>query len=89
MRHHAFNGVRREMAWWTNRDDGGSQNADHFWSDAAINYLPEFKIASVETGLRFAFEVAPRLCFRLNNNQLPFGCHAWARYDRAFWSRTC
>ena len=85
MRHHAFNGVRREMTWWIERTDGGSPNADHFWSDEAINYLPEFKIASVETGLRFAFEVAPRLCFRLNNNQLPFGCHAWSRYDRAFW----
>ena len=30
-------------------------------------------------------EVSPRLCFERNHRQLPFGCHAWARYDGAFW----
>jgi hypothetical protein len=29
--------------------------------------------------------VAPRLCFELNGRKLPFGCHAWQRYDRGFW----
>ena len=58
---------------------------DHFWSDEAVKYYPEFKVASVELGLRFAFEVAPRACFEQNNYTLPFGCHAWPRYDRDFW----
>lgn len=79
-----FNGARREMARWHLRRDG-RKNEDYFWSDEAIRYYPEFKVASFETGLRFAFEVAPRLCFELNNNRLPFGCHAWHRYDRDFW----
>ena len=78
-----FNNARREMARWHLRSS--RQNEDYFWSDEAIKYYPEFKIASVETGLRFAFEVAPRFCFESNNHQLPFGCHAWARYDREFW----
>jgi hypothetical protein len=56
-----------------------------FWADEAVTWVPEFRVASVEEGLRFAFEVAPRKCFELNAGQLPFGCHAWARYDRAFW----
>jgi hypothetical protein len=59
--------------------------ADIFWSDEAVHYYPEFKIADVATGLRFAFEVSPRVCLERNHHQLPFGCHAWARYDRAFW----
>jgi hypothetical protein len=21
----------------------------------------------------------------MNNHRLPFGCHAWPRYDRMFW----
>jgi hypothetical protein len=66
----------------------GSQpinNSDLFWSDRASNYYPEFKVAPVKTGLSFAFEVAPRLCFKMNNHQLPFGCHAWPKYDRGFW----
>jgi hypothetical protein len=60
-------------------------NEDHFWSDEAVKYFPDFKVASIEEGLRFAFEVAPRLCFEMNNRTLPFGCHAWYKFDRTFW----
>jgi hypothetical protein len=51
----------------------------------AAKYYPDFNVASVEEGLRFAFEVAPKECFELNNLTLPFGCHAWPKYDRDFW----
>jgi hypothetical protein len=79
-----FNNARREMAQWHLRPDG-TRNEDHFWSDRAIHYYPELKVASFDIGLRFAFEVAPRLCYELNQRKLPFGCHAWPRYDRGFW----
>jgi hypothetical protein len=80
----AFNNVRWEARRWTSRRDG-TGNCDFFWSDEAVKYWPEFRIASVAQGLEFAFEVAPRMCFELNHRRLPFGSHAWARYDRAFW----
>lgn len=79
-----FNNARLEMSRWHLRPDG-TKNEDHFWSDRATHYVPDFKVASVEIGLRFAFEVAPRLCYDMNHRQLPFGCHAWPRYDRGFW----
>jgi hypothetical protein len=60
-------------------------NNDYFWSDEAIRYYPGFKVGSLEQGLQFAFEVSPRICFEMNHRRLPFGCHAWPRYDRAFW----
>ena len=76
-----FNSSRFHMLrWLRNRSE-----ADIFWSDEAIHYYPEFKIADLAAGLRFAFEVSPRLCFERNQHQLPFGCHAWPRYDRSFW----
>jgi hypothetical protein len=78
-----FNSVRWEMRRWLTQSRG--LGADYFWSQEAKKYLPEFKVASVEQGLEFAFEAAPRLCFELNRRRLPFGSHAWARYDRAFW----
>jgi Protein of unknown function (DUF5672) len=62
-----------------------ARNNDLFWSYKAVKYVPSFRIPDWKTGLRFAFEVAPRLCFELNERKLPFGCHAWPRYDRAFW----
>lgn len=61
------------------------RQVDIFWSDIAFDFLPSFKVASLEEGLRFAFETTPRTCFERNGNEMPFGCHAFARYDRAFW----
>ena len=60
---------------------------DGFWADEARRYYPEFKVAPFDDGLRFAFEVAPRICLERNGGQLPFGCHAWARYDKSFWEQ--
>lgn len=58
---------------------------DVFWSRHASTYLPDFRIPDWTVALRFAFEASPRHCFDLNGRRLPFGCHAWARYDRQFW----
>ncbi len=58
---------------------------DVFWGLRAVDYYPDWKVASVEEGLRFGFEVEPSRCFEMNGRELPFGCHAWARYDRSFW----
>jgi hypothetical protein len=79
--------VNVPLAEWRKAEDPGpnSRNNDIFWSDRAITFLPEFKVASFEDGLRFGFEVAPRTCFEMNGRKMPFGCHAWARYDRSFW----
>lgn len=60
-------------------------NEEAFWANRATHYYPEFTIPSVETALRFGFECVPRYCFEKNNFTLPFGCHAWQKYDRDFW----
>lgn len=73
-----FNNVRREMPKYR-------LNEDVFWATRARHFYPEFNIAPFEVAFRFAFESAPRLCFEKNNYSLPFGCHAWQKYDRAFW----
>jgi hypothetical protein len=61
------------------------QNEDHFWPNRAAHYYPPFKVAPVDIALQFAFECVPRYCYELNGRRLPFGCHAWGRYDRDFW----
>lgn len=60
-------------------------NEDGFWSFEAPKYDKSFKVAPWEEALKFSFEKNPSKCFKLNNYQLPFGCHAWAKYDRNFW----
>jgi hypothetical protein len=82
-----FEMVDRFREEWVQMENPGlyGRASDLFWAEQATKYLPTFKIASVEDGLRFAFETSPRTCYELNHRQMPFGCHAWARYDRSFW----
>jgi hypothetical protein len=58
---------------------------DLFWSIEAVKIDALFRVASAEEALPFAFEMAPRWCLEKNARKLPFGAHAWARYDRGFW----
>ena len=61
------------------------RNEDRFISSFSNHYYPDFKIPSVEEALEFAFEASPRKCYEMNNNRMPFGCHAFERYDFEFW----
>ena len=60
-------------------------NEDVFWSILVPRRFPFFKIPCCEEAKKFAFEVEPRVLYEMNNDVLPFGCHAWERYDRDFW----
>ena len=60
-------------------------NEDIFWSLLVPSYIPFFLIPQVDTALKFSFEMNPREYFKKNGDELPFGCHAWARYDIEFW----
>jgi hypothetical protein len=63
------------------------RNNDVFWSDLAPYHDPDFRVAPLEEGLAFAFEVNPAGCFARNGRRMPFGCHAWGKYDRRFWEQ--
>ncbi|WP_029037822.1 DUF5672 family protein [Salinimicrobium xinjiangense] len=48
---------------------------DVFWSLKVPEFFPEFKIPGYEEAVGFAIDRKPELALKLNNNQLPFGCH--------------
>ena len=48
---------------------------DVFWSFKAIDFLPAFRIPDYKEALNFAIDRKPQLALKLNNNQVPFGCH--------------
>jgi len=58
---------------------------DIFWGLIAPRNFSWFKVAPVDAARKFSFEYNPRRLFELNQNQLPFGCHAWNRIDPDFW----
>lgn len=46
----------------------------------------DFRIPDMEEALAFAFDKYPGLCYGLNGNKLPFGCHGFnKRKNRSFW----
>lgn len=73
-----FNNVNWDLARYR-------RSEERFLFERGPHYNPDFRIASVEEALKFGFETVPAYCYELNNRELPFGCHAWERYDRKFW----
>lgn len=59
---------------------------DYFICSIVAQKYPNFKIAPTCQAIKFSYEVNPSLLHQMNNNQLPFGCHAWARYEPEFWN---
>lgn len=59
-------------------------NEDIFWGCVSRKKI-WFKIPDWKIAVKFSIEVQPRYFFELNNKELPFGCHAWWRYDLDFW----
>jgi hypothetical protein len=65
-------------------------NEDMLFSQEATRLIPMklfLKIPSWREALGFAFEKSPAATYEITQHQLPFGCHAWERYDPQFWSR--
>ncbi|TWP29631.1 hypothetical protein ETU08_07230 [Apibacter muscae] len=50
-------------------------NEDVFWSIEVTKYMSDFKIPDYPISLKFAIDRKPKLALKLNNNELPFGCH--------------
>jgi hypothetical protein len=60
-------------------------NEDLFWSVLVPAAFPEFKVPDPMVSVGFSFEMHPEVLFEINKEQLPFGCHAWLKYNFAFW----
>lgn len=57
-------------------------NEDIFY---AISDSRDFRVAPLEIALKFSFEQQVEKCYQQNHSKLPFGCHAWERYNLEFW----
>ncbi len=63
-----------------------SDNEDYVFVKYAKGSYPLFKVAPPEVALQFSFECRPKKLYEMNNNQLPFGCHAYKTYEyNIFW----
>jgi hypothetical protein len=62
-------------------------NEDDFWSEFLDNTSFQLKKPTPVEAMKFAFERFPDKCFEIIKT-LPFGCHAWDKYDfELFWKK--
>jgi hypothetical protein len=73
----AIRRLRPLLSRWTS-------NEDLLWSVVARR-AASFRIPPPEEAMSFSFELEPRRCYEQLGRRLPFGCHAWPRYDPDFW----
>lgn len=59
---------------------GYEWHCDLFWS-LVVPSIESLRIAPVAEALKFSWEVLPRQCMEMTGGHLPFGIHAWAKYD--------
>lgn len=73
-----------DITYFLSRQDDGLYYEDIFWA-----LIPQkFNYPTVETALKFAYDLKPKLCYNLGNHQLPMGCHGFMRRSRVgFWKQ--
>lgn len=50
-------------------------NEDVFWSLKVPEFFPEFSIPGYKEAVGFAIDRKPKIALKLNQQELPFGCH--------------
>jgi hypothetical protein len=66
------------MTWGSNNEDGFFK----YWGNI---FYPFFKLPADKIALRFSVEHAPAASLKQLENVLPFGCHAFEKYEPEFW----
>jgi hypothetical protein len=60
-------------------------NEDYFWGECVPVLFKDFQVAPVGDAMRFSFEANPTYLYEKCGKRLPFGCHAWEKFDPVFW----
>jgi hypothetical protein len=63
------------------------ENEDIFWGLKVPMLFCDYKVPEPQIALKFSFETNPSYLYHLNNNNLPFGCHAWLKYNPDFYKK--
>jgi len=59
-------------------------NEDLVWSQIVPSLYSSFKVADPISALKFSFEAQPERLLKMNNGELPLGCHGWIK-NQHFW----
>jgi hypothetical protein len=65
--------------------DKWTANEDYYWIFFAKSDNRRLNVPNKKEAIKFSIELAPKYCLRKNKYVLPFGLHAWGRYNIKFW----
>jgi hypothetical protein len=71
---------RKVKSWGNNNEDGFFK----YWGNVL---RPLFSLPSDDIALHFAIELSPEESLKAIGNSLPFGCHAFEKYEPAVWAK--
>jgi hypothetical protein len=60
-------------------------NEDYYWTFFAKTNNKSLNVAKPKEAMQFSIELAPKYCLKKNKYKLPFGLHAWERYNINVW----
>ena len=61
---------------------------DVFFSLEVNKHGSNFKYPDFKEALNFSFDIHPKICFKMNGEKLPFGCHGWHKIRmQKFWKQ--
>jgi hypothetical protein len=60
---------------------------DVYFGITLPKFFDWFTVPAPDEAMYFALEVAPSHGYELMAQQIPFGCHAWQKYEPDFWER--
>ena len=60
-------------------------NEDVFFACCSVKSNRIFKVAPISVSYKFSAEFGIERCIKKNGGELPFGCHAWTKFDRDFY----
>lgn len=68
-------------------NDATDHNEDVFWGVEALRLNKAFKKPDWKEALKFSLEEYPSIAYKMNKEQLPFGCHAFNVHETDFWKQ--
>jgi hypothetical protein len=83
----SFKAISQKLSWIGVDFNRNSHNEDIIWAIYVPIFFPFFKVPAYTEAIAFSFEENPTLCHTLNSLRLPFGCHAWEKYEPDFWKQ--
>lgn len=77
---------------WRNRLSNvvrkGKENEDLFFATLKHKKGKPFRIPPVNEAMYFSFEESPAMLYERTGHTLPFGCHAWEKWEyETFWKQ--